>query len=249
MRVHSVDDIQGAIVVLTERIQKILEKTDSVKRDSPEIVSRKIEDLENDLVVSSYSVQQTREVLGLRHYNEFQIEKQLEALRKELAAIKQQITRQEEVRQLREVSFVVWTDGQEKKESFIRLNQIRREINELDNAIHVSTVIIDARRRGETVTPDEVHKEVLKMKEECFTNLQRKHSRQVSDSIIISSSFIWLKRLCMSISHTHVPLKLVSFLVLVSLLSKQELVLVISSHGHPSLFHSIQHKWYDPLSE
>ena len=87
------------------------------------------------------------------------------------------------------------------------------------------------------------------MKEECFTNLQRKHSRQVSDSIIISSSFIWLKRLCMSISHTHVPLKLVSFLVLVSLLSKQELVLVISSHGHPSLFHSIQHEWYDPLSE
>lgn len=42
-----------------------------MKRDSPEIVSRKIEDLENDLVVSSYSVQQTREVLGLRHYNEF----------------------------------------------------------------------------------------------------------------------------------------------------------------------------------
>lgn len=64
----------------------------------------------------------------------------------------------------------------------------------MDNAIHVSTVIIDSRRRGETVTPDEVHKEVLKMKEEYFANLQRKHSRQVRRSGFFSSRFILLKR-------------------------------------------------------
>ena len=114
----------------------------------------------------------------------------------------------------------------------------------MDNAIHVSTVIIDARRRGKTVTPDEVHKEVLKMKEECYTNLQKKHSRQVSDPVLVSSSFIWLKMPCKCISPTHVQLRHVSFMALVSLLNKLELVLVISSHGRLFLSPSIQHKWY-----
>lgn len=68
---------------------------------------------------------------------------------------------------------------QKKRESFRQLNQIRREILELEHAIHVSSVIMDAKDRGESLCPDEVQHELLKLKEDVFNNLRRKHSRQV----------------------------------------------------------------------
>ena len=54
--------IQTSIVVISERIQKIRDHPDFGKYGSIETVFRKIEDLETDLMVSSYSIQETRNV-------------------------------------------------------------------------------------------------------------------------------------------------------------------------------------------
>lgn len=72
-----------------------------------------------------------------------------------------------------------WGLIQEKKDCFVRLNQLRREICEAENAIQVSKVIIDAKNRGETITPDHVRRQTVKMKEDCYGSIRRKHSRQV----------------------------------------------------------------------
>lgn len=43
----------------------------------------------------------------------------------------------------------------------------------------MSTVITDARARGETLFPDEVHHEFVLMAEEALNTIRRKRSRQV----------------------------------------------------------------------
>lgn len=72
-----------------------------------------------------------------------------------------------------------WALIQEKKDCFVRLSQLRREVSEVENAIQVSRVIIDAKNRGETITPDHVRRQTVKMKEDCYGSMRRKHSRQV----------------------------------------------------------------------
>ena len=58
---------------------------------------------------------------------------------------------------------------------------------ELEHAIHVSSVIMNAKDRGESLFPDEVQRELLKMKEEEFINIRRKHSRQVVCILVIAN--------------------------------------------------------------
>ena len=74
---------------------------------------------------------------------------------------------------------------QEKKDCFVRLSQLRREISEVENAIQVSKVIIDAKNRGETITPDHVRRQTVKMKEDCYGSIRRKHSRQVGTRVLL----------------------------------------------------------------
>ena len=74
---------------------------------------------------------------------------------------------------------------QEKKDCFVRLSQLRRVISEVENAIQVSKVIIDAKNRGETITPDHVRRQTVKMKEDCYGSIRRKPSRQVGTRVLL----------------------------------------------------------------
>ena len=158
--------IISTLISLTEKSNSIRKNPQFNKYGTEDRVSNKIESLEQDLVVSTYSIKDTRDK-----------QRYIDSLRVELQGVLRQRAWEEELRNI----------GKEKKQLFSQLKEIRREVTELNAAICVAWSIIYSRSHGLEITPDEVSSELVTMDESVYRELRKNHSLQV-----ILTSFFFL---------------------------------------------------------